>query len=70
MEVFKLYYEVEIMDGLKRKKVELIPSKTFIETNANIKVNMFKDRIEISSPGGLPSDLSEEDYWDGGLSIL
>lgn len=82
MDIFKLYYEVEVIDGFERKKVELIPNNAFRETianalvhrlwdvNANIKVSMFKDKIEVSSPGGLPHDLSEEDYLNGGLSIL
>lgn len=82
MEVFKLYYEVDIIKGFEREKVELIPSEAFREVianalvhrlwdvNANIKVSMYKDRIEVSSPGGLPSDLSEENYLNGGLSIL
>lgn len=82
MEVFELYYEVEVIDGFERKKVELIPNNAFREAianalvhrlwdvDANIKVSMYKDKIEISSPGGLPNDLDEEDYLNGGISVL
>ena len=31
---------------------------------------MYENRIEISSPGGLPSELSEEEYLNGQISIL
>lgn len=31
---------------------------------------MFEDRVEVSSPGGLPFGLSEEEYLKGNVSIL
>ena len=31
---------------------------------------MFDDRIEITSPGGLPAEVSEEDYLNGQISFL
>ena len=37
---------------------------------ASIKVSMYADRIEISSPGGLPAGISEEEYLNGQISIL
>lgn len=82
IEIFKMYYEVEIIEGFDRKKVELIPSQAFREAlanaivhrlwdvNAHVKIGMYKDKIEISSPGGLPRDMDVEDYLNGGLSIL
>ena len=36
---------------------------------AHINVYMFSDRIEITSPGGLPKGISEEEYLRGGISI-
>src|SRR5699024_11693430 len=65
-----------------RKKVEKIPEAAFREAIANalihrvwdvesqIKVSMFDDRIEIISPGGLPSGITEEEYLSGKLSVL
>ena len=35
-----------------------------------IRVLMFDDRIEIISPGGLPSGITEEEYLSGKLSVL
>ena len=31
---------------------------------------MFDDRIEIISPGGLPSGITEDEYLSGKLSVL
>ena len=59
-----------------------VPEKAFREAIANalihrmwdipasIKVSMYADRIEISSPGGLPAGISEEEYMNGQISIL
>lgn len=82
IEIYDLYYVVEVIEGFERKRKELIPRNAFREAvanalvhrlwdvNANIKISMFDDKIEISSPGGLVNDLSKEDYMRGGLSIL
>ena len=62
--------------------MEKIPEAAFREAIANalihrawdvasqIRVSMFDDRIEIVSPGGLPSGITEEEYLSGKLSIL
>ena len=67
--------------GFERKRRELIPREAFREAIANalvhrrwdaggsINVRMFADRIEVTSPGGLPGGIAEEDYLSGGLSI-
>lgn len=82
IEVFKDYYQYEEIQGVDRKKVEKIPEAAFREANANalihrvwdvesqIKVSMFDDRIEIISPGGLPSGITEDEYLSGKLSVL
>ncbi len=81
-EVFKDYYEYEEIQGTDRKKIEKIPEAAFREAIANalihrawdmdsqIKVSMFDDRIEIISPGGLPSGITEDEYLSGKLSVL
>ena len=82
LDVFKDYYEYEEIQGADRKKVEKIPEAAFREAIANalihrvwdvesqIKVSMFDDRIEIISPGGLPSGITEDEYLSGKLSVL
>ena len=81
LEKFRTYYEYEEIKGSLRQKVELIPEEAFREAIANaivhrtwdihahINVAMYKDKIEISSPGGLPKGISEEAYKNGGISI-
>ena len=80
--VYRDYYQYEEIRGMERVKVETIPEEAFRETianalvhrtwdvNAQIRVLMFDDRIEVSSPGGLPSGLSEAEYLKGNVSIL
>ena len=63
-------------------EVEKIPEAAFREAVANalihrawdiearIRILMFDDRIEIVSPGGLPSGITEEEYLAGKLSVL
>ena len=74
MEFYEMYYTYEKIEGSKRVRKELIPSQAYREALANalvhrlwdinsrIRISMFEDRIEISSPGGLPSGLDEEEY--------
>ena len=80
--VFRDYYEYEKIEGADRKKVEKIPEAAFREAIANalihrawdveaqIRVLMFDDKIEVISPGGLPAGITEEEYLSGKLSIL
>lgn len=82
VESFKRYYQFEEIVGLNRVKKELIPEKAFREAianalvhrvwdvNAYIQVSMFEDKIVISSPGGLPTGLTEEDYLYRNISLL
>ena len=82
IEVFRDYYEYEVIQGADRKKVEKIPEAAFREAIANalihrawdveaqIRVSMYDDRIEIASPGGLPAGITEKEYLDGKLSVL
>ena len=82
VEMYRKYYQYEKIDGVERKTIEKIPEKAYREAIANalvhrawdvkasIKVSMFEDRIEISSPGGLPAELSADEYVNGQVSIL
>lgn len=82
LDVFRDYYQYEVIQGADRKKIEKIPEEAFREAIANalihrvwdvdsqIRVSMLDDRIEIVSPGGLPSGITEEEYLSGKLSVL
>lgn len=80
--IYRRYYQYEQIKGVDRTIIEIIPEKAFREAvanalvhrtwdiNANIRISMFEDRVEISSPGGLPSGISEDEYLSGNISTL
>lgn len=82
LEIFQDYYQFEEIHGKKRSRVELIPESAYREAIANalihrvwdvetqIRIFMFDDRIEITSPGGLPAGISKQEYLDGTVSVL
>lgn len=82
LKIFRNNYTYEIIEGASRRKVEKIPEKAFREAlangivhrswdvNSSVKVAMFDDKIEITSPGGLPVGISKEEYLNGQISIL
>jgi divergent AAA domain protein len=82
LEVFNRYYKYEQILGSERIEKELIPEKAFRETianalihrtwdvNSNIRISIYEDKIEVSSPGGLPSGISEKEYLNGQISQL
>lgn len=81
-DVFSQYYKLEKIEGMERKTRFLIPLEAFRETvanalvhrtwdvNSHIRIAMHDDRIEIYSPGGLPTGITKEDYIRGYVSIL
>lgn len=62
-ELYKKNYQYELIDGQSRKEVKVVPENAFREALANtlihrswdekssIKISMYKDKIDISSPG-------------------
>lgn len=80
--VFRDYYQYEIIQGANRKMMEKIPEAAFREAiakalihrvwdvDSHIRVSMFEDRIEVISPGGLPTGITAEEYLSGKLSVL
>ena len=80
--MFRRYYQYEIIEGIERKKTELVPETAFREAlanalvhrtwdvNSHIRIFMFSDRVEILSPGGLPSGINEEEFLNGYISNL
>ena len=81
-ELFEQYYSYEVIEGSQRNRKYRIPDRAFREalanavihrkwkTNANINVFMYSDRIEITSPGGLPEGVTESEYLNRNLSVL
>ena len=82
LDIYRDYYQYEEIDGTLRKTIETIPEEAFREAvsnaivhrvwdiNAQIRISMFDDRIEIVSPGGLPDGISEKEYLEGRISVL
>lgn len=81
LDMYKRNYVVEEVQGMARAKRELIPKEAFREAVANALVHrvwyttshtvisFYHDRIEIVSPGGLPMDITQEMYLEGGISV-
>jgi ATP-dependent DNA helicase RecG len=82
MEMFLRWYpEIEKIVGVKRIKQQPIPYEAFREgvanaiahrdymLNSQIKIEMYDNRIEITSPGGLPSGITKENYLKDNLSV-
>lgn len=81
-EIFSRYYKIERIVGMKRETIFLIPLEAFRETvanafvhrswdtNSHIRIAMYDDKIEIYSPGGLPTGLTKEEYISGYISML
>ncbi|MBQ7501611.1 putative DNA binding domain-containing protein [bacterium] len=82
LNMYRRYYQYEQIKGSLRERVSLIPEDAFREAVANalvhrtwdldshIRIAMLEDRIEITSPGGLPPGVSAEEYCRGGVSRL
>lgn len=74
IQMYKDYYQYEEITGTYRKTVELIPEEAYREAvanalihrswdmNAQVRISMYADRIEIVSPGGLINGITEEEY--------
>ena len=82
IDVFRDYYQYEVIRGADRKMIEKIPEAAFREAianalihrvwdvNSHVRVSMFDDKIEVVSPGGLPAGITAEEYLSGKLSVL
>lgn len=82
LEMFiKHYSEIEKVEGMQRIKKQPIPYEAYREAianaiahrnylvSSNIKIEMYNNRIEIISPGGLPHGVTKENYLQDNLSI-
>ena len=82
MEIFDRYYVEERVESDYRHRFERIPKVAFREIllnaivhrdyliKGNSKVSMYEDRIIISSPGGLPAGINEDQYSLGLFSVF
>ena len=82
IDVFRDYYQYEVIQGADRKMIEKIPEAAFREAiantlihrvwdvNSHVRVSMFDDKIEVVSPGGLPAGITAKEYLSGKLSVL
>ena len=82
MEIYERHYVEEHVTGVGRKRVERIPQIAFREmivnaiihreydVRANTKVEMYQDKIVISSPGGLLSSINYDQFCVGAFSVL
>lgn len=82
MQIYRDTYQYEKIEGMRREKISLIPEEAFREALVNalihrtwdisiqIRVLLFPDRVEISSPGGLAGGISKEEFLRGNISFL
>lgn len=82
VEQFEARYAYEAIEQFTRNRKERIPADAFREAIANalahrewdrlanISVAMYADRVEVTSPGGLPEDMTEDMYLNRMVSEL
>ena len=82
MDFYRKHINVmEIIEGAYRKTVEEVPLVAYREAVANMivhrdylkniaaRIEIFSNRIEVVSPGGLPIGILEEEYLEGRISM-
>ena len=79
--ILKHYPEIEKVEGIQRIKKQPIPYEAYREAianaiahrnyfiSSNIKIEMYNNRIEITSHGGLPDGVTKENYLKDNLSF-
>ena len=80
--LYRRYYQYQLIEGMTRNTHDRIPEEAFREavanalvhrtwdTPANIQISMEESRVRITSPGGLPTGISLEEYLNGHVSVL
>lgn len=82
VETYARYYCYERIEGTTRTLVSRVPREAFREAVANalvhrtwdvrsnVQIALYDDRIVVTSPGSLPSGMTEEQYLYGQVSVL
>lgn len=82
VEMYARYYCYERIEGTARTLVSRVPREAFREAvanalvhrtwdvRANVQIALYDDRIVVTSPGSLPSGMTEEQYLYGQVSVL
>lgn len=82
VEMYARYYCYERIEGTARTLVSRVPREAFREAVANalvhrtwdvrsnVQIALYDDRIVVTSPGSLPSGMTEEQYLYGQVSVL
>ena len=82
LDILKRKCSYEVIEGITRERKELLPEVAYREALANaiihrtwdinstIRIFIYQNRIEIYSPGGLISEISEEEFQEGKISYF
>lgn len=81
LEMHERYCVYEEVTGSVRRRIERVPREAFREAvanalvhrtwdvPANVTIGIHDDKVVVSSPGGLPDGVSEDEYLGGGISV-
>lgn len=82
LDMYRKYYQYEVIDGALRTTRQMVPEEAFREAvanalihrrwdiPANIQISMESGSVTVSSPGGLPSGITFGEYLSGHVSVL
>lgn len=82
MQLWEEYCTYEKIQGAVRETVQAVPQEAFREAVANalvhrtwdvpahIRIAVYSDRLEVTSPGGLPVGIGEKEYLSGRIFLL
>jgi len=57
----KEYYEIP-EDAVREAVVNAVVHRDYFQKGANVQINIFEDRMEVTNPGGLVAGLKKEDF--------
>ena len=63
------FENISVLDEYEKAIANVLIHRVW-DVDSHIRVSMFDDRIEVVSPGGLPSGITAEEYLSGKLSVL